>query len=478
MDRAYTLEQVSRWPPGNYVNPQLYGDYLPAVETVLLIFSSTAVILRITTRGFLLRSLGPDDLVILPAWGFAVVDSISHYKCLEYGWGRHMWDIDWRIAEDLLFWQWVSGWAFSFSVMFTKASILCFYLRFGSQKEFRIVVYCVLTFLIAWSLGLAIPLLAQCNPINSTWQFLSTTGLGGRKCISYDAYKKLSLAQGILNLCSDVILFCLPLSTVMAMKRPRKERAALIGLFSMGLLVCIFAALRLKALHKTFQGDVSWYGYELWLWVSLEVHFGIMIASLPGIRLLFITLFRKPPVFHEEEKSTLFSNPHLKMGASPAKKPGGRYFDDNLTTTTISALERNPDGGSGRTSMDTPPRVLQRLRLSPTKKQWLSPTKKQTLTVPEERPGFDFHAHHSTARNRHTTQSTLGQGADFEEIAVPPPSFGGFLVYKNTEISVTSESIEQARGGTSSSSRPKTPLSLSQISDDGEHDEVFKKGFL
>ncbi|KAF3096585.1 hypothetical protein TWF706_007638 [Orbilia oligospora] len=408
MDRAYTLSEVAQWPKANYVNPEVYGTYLPPVEGLLLALSSTAVILRVVTRGVVTRSLGIDDIIIIPAWGFAIADSLSHFKTLKYGWGRHMWDIDWRNAQDILFWQWVNGWAFSFSVMFTKVSILCFYLRVASEKGFRWAIYIVLAFFLAWSLGLAIPMIFQCQPVQTTWQLLGQ-----------------------------------------AMKRPMKERAALIGLFSLGLLVCIFAGLRLKALHKTFEGDHTWYGYELWLWVSLEVHIGIIIASLPGIRLSFIMLFRQVPLFtaHDQVESTLFSNPDLKLTANPLATSNGRYFDDNTTITTISAIDRSGSGSGahGNGMLKHSPSLLQRLKLA-------GGGHRSNKSITDEKD-FDFNSQIGRSRSA-TLQSTLGAGDDFEEIAVPPPTFGGFLVYKSTEITVTSEPAYGSHGN----GRPGSPL--------------------
>ncbi|KAF3090396.1 hypothetical protein TWF569_002881 [Orbilia oligospora] len=448
MDRAYTLSEVAQWPKANYVNPEVYGTYLPPVEGLLLALSSTAVILRVVTRGVVTRSLGIDDIIIIPAWGFAIADSLSHFKTLKYGWGRHMWDIDWRNAQDILFWQWVNGWAFSFSVMFTKVSILCFYLRVASEKGFRWAIYIVLAFFLAWSLGLAIPMIFQCQPVQTTWQLLGQ-GTAKRSCIPYESFKHLNMAQGGLNLMSDIILFFLPLTTVIAMKRPMKERAALIGLFSLGLLVCIFAGLRLKALHKTFEGDHTWYGYELWLWVSLEVHIGIIIASLPGIRLSFIMLFRQVPLFtaHDQVESTLFSNPDLKLTANPLATSNGRYFDDNTTITTISAIDRSGSGSGahGNGMLKHSPSLLQRLKLA-------GGGHRSNKSITDEKD-FDFNSQIGRSRSA-TLQSTLGAGDDFEEIAVPPPTFGGFLVYKSTEITVTSEPAYGSHGN----GRPGSPL--------------------
>ncbi|EWC47485.1 hypothetical protein DRE_00453 [Drechslerella stenobrocha 248] len=227
------------------------------------------------------------------------------------------------------------------------------------------------------------------------------------------------------------------------MRRPKKERASLIALFALGLLVCIFAGLRLKALWKTFGGDPSWYGYELWLWVSLEVHIGIIIASLPGIRLLFIIIFGKVPLFHASEvESTLLSDRNVKATARPASN-GRKYFNDNVTITTISALEIGPKvaDSSNNNGRDHPshPKVLQRLRLMSPKS---SPFENHRLSTGNS--DFDFDTELSLKRPKSASLSTIGTGDGFEEIAVPPPTFGGLLVYKNTEIHVTTESREDS----------------------------------
>ncbi|KAF3941052.1 hypothetical protein ABW19_dt0204030 [Dactylella cylindrospora] len=442
MDRAYTLEELANWPKGNYINPDLYGHYLPSVEATLLALSSATVILRLFTRGILFRSFGIDDAVIIPAWGFAILDSVSHLRSLQFGWGRHMWDVDWRQAPQILFWQWVNGWAFSFTVMFTKISILCFYLRFARELAFRRLIYITLAFLVTWSVGLAIPMIVQCQPIEGAWSFITSVKA---KCISNKTNEDLNLAQGCLNLLSDIILFCLPLQTVWSLKRPKKERAALIGLFALGLLVCIFAGLRLKAMYKTFDGDQTWYGYELWLWVSLEVHIGIIIASLPGVKPLFVMLLRKIPYFHKPDP-TLVSTPEIKF----ATHHEGEDLEDISSKSSITGLDP--------TNSKPDPQILRALRSMGTK---------LTKTFSDEK---DFATKtHKTAKSYMRSRSAtlnLSFGKDDEELAIPAQCLGGIVVYKSTEIVVTHESaveMEDLNGSYPNNLNPNNALHITDF---------------
>ncbi|KAF3920290.1 hypothetical protein AA313_de0209210 [Arthrobotrys entomopaga] len=130
-------------------------------------------------------------------------------------------------------------------------------------------------------------------------------------------------------------------------------------------------------------------------------------------------------------------------------------------------MEKTTNGSShGYGGKPTGPSLLQRLRISP--------EKEKSVPVPAEKDTFDFNVSMdprmvSMGRNRSsaTMQSTLGAGDDFEEIAVPPPTFGGYLIYKSTEISITSESIEEARERYET--RPKTPAMA--IGHHGHHDQ-------
>jgi len=67
MTRIPTLESVQSWPAPNYAHPVSRGNWLITVEIVLFVITALVVSLRIYTRGWVIKSFGIDDWLIIPA---------------------------------------------------------------------------------------------------------------------------------------------------------------------------------------------------------------------------------------------------------------------------------------------------------------------------------------------------------------------------------------------------------------------------
>src|SRR5688572_22882174 len=90
----------------------------------------------------------------------------------------------------------------NFAILFTKASILAFYLRFSVSKRFNIAVYFVLSIVVAYTLMGAFSFLYACQPMIRTW-VPSTPGT----CINVNAWYGTLVG---MNVFTDLILLLLP----------------------------------------------------------------------------------------------------------------------------------------------------------------------------------------------------------------------------------------------------------------------------
>jgi hypothetical protein len=96
---------------------------------------------------------------------------------------------------------------------------------------------------------------------------------------------------GVTNRCrfTDFLVCILPMPVLYRTQLPTRQRIGLISLFALGLFVCIAGIMRTYYAHfvvyETY--DVSWEGYNLWIWVALETDLGVIGGSIPSLKPLF-----------------------------------------------------------------------------------------------------------------------------------------------------------------------------------------------
>lgn len=59
---------------------------------------------------------------------------------------------------------------------------------------------------------------------------------------------------------------------------PRKQRAAVISLFSLGFLVTAVGCVRTWYIYKSLilESDQTWYAYPLWIAAAIEIDVGVV----------------------------------------------------------------------------------------------------------------------------------------------------------------------------------------------------------
>ena len=97
------------------------------------------------------------------------------------------------------------------------------------------------------------------------------------------------LSQAATTAVCDFIVWVLPLPALYRAKLPLAQRLALITLFSFGLVVVLAACIRTYWIHYVLQEtyDVTWYGFQLWMWTAIEVQLGIICGCVPWLKSLF-----------------------------------------------------------------------------------------------------------------------------------------------------------------------------------------------
>lgn len=97
------------------------------------------------------------------------------------------------------------------------------------------------------------------------------------------------VAHAVVTLTADFIVWILPLPALYRARLPLEQRLALIVLFSFGLVVVLAACIRTYWIHYVVEEtyDVTWEGFNLWIWTAVELHLGVICGCVPWLKSLF-----------------------------------------------------------------------------------------------------------------------------------------------------------------------------------------------
>ncbi|KAH7063919.1 hypothetical protein BKA63DRAFT_185026 [Paraphoma chrysanthemicola] len=250
--------------------------------TALTSLSLVIVSLRVYTRLFIVRNFGKDDCAMLIALLLTVGYLIAIFVLKDNGLGfsgkslkptQMVKQIQTTLAIEILYY---------FLVNAIKISILLFYLRIAAAKRLEVLSKSTIYFLATFCVVSVTVCLTQCIPLHKMWDF---TGLVEGKCINTTAF---FYTTSSVNIVMDIWILVLPITTLLKVQRPKREKAALVGVFSLGAFSCIASIVRLHSIKiYTKSTDPFFDAVPINLWSMVEVNVGIYCASIPSLKALF-----------------------------------------------------------------------------------------------------------------------------------------------------------------------------------------------
>lgn len=116
---------------------------------------------------------------------------------------------------------------YALSISFSKLSILAFYLRLSPARWFRMLVWCLIGFVSAYSIAYFLVNIFGCSPITASWDL----SIENKTCVdTLTSYMVLSIANIIMDCCT----LALPVPVVLPLQMARRQKISLILLFGMG----------------------------------------------------------------------------------------------------------------------------------------------------------------------------------------------------------------------------------------------------
>lgn len=268
-------------------------DRSGAVFVVTLVLSITAtvfVLLRLASKGLVVRKLTSDDYVIVLAWIFTCGLSVSIMLGAQRGLGA---------PDSQILPQWEDALkrsVYAFTVLYnpalmaTKTAILILYRRMAAAHPF-LRYASIATGVIVNLAGLVLTLISafQCHPVRAGYE----QNVDGT-CVDVVS---LYLSSAPINILTDLAILLLPLPILTRLRMEFKQKCALVATFVVGGFVTVVDVVRIIYLQNALREERMWsmnssitltqqppnFTYHAsfsLMWSAVEVNVGLMCACV------------------------------------------------------------------------------------------------------------------------------------------------------------------------------------------------------
>ncbi|GBF60139.1 hypothetical protein TMEN_2543 [Trichophyton mentagrophytes] len=271
-------EVIKSWPKPNYVNPEYAGPELAIIGVTFTTLSVIVMSLRMYVRLHLRKAASWDDWLMVAAMPFLMGISASAIVSTKYGWGFHIWDFKFSEFRQSRITSYICQVLFIPLMTLVKLSILASYLRFFTEKIYIRLAWIQVGLVLAWFVAFMVLMLIACIPLSNYWNSFLQKG-----CME-EEYR---LLPGIYsNAVMDVMILVTPCPALWKLHLPVRDRIVLIGMMCLGFISCVAGCVKSWYMYRTLVGtyDVTWEGYNVWVWTDLEINLAVICTSIPVLR--------------------------------------------------------------------------------------------------------------------------------------------------------------------------------------------------
>lgn len=142
--------------------------------------------------------------------------------------------------------------------------------------------------------------------------------------------------------------------TLYKLRLPPLQRIGLMMLFGVGIIIVVAGSVRAYWVHYVVFDtyDVTWYGYELWIWTAVETNVGVICGCVPGLKpLVFGVQARRNGTTQQSSRSfgSMGSRGHQRIQQHSHHSRGtrgGKEDDMELDTHALTTQDSHTIVGS------------------------------------------------------------------------------------------------------------------------------------
>ncbi|KAE8443717.1 hypothetical protein EG329_001397 [Mollisiaceae sp. DMI_Dod_QoI] len=184
----------------------------------------------------------------------------------------------------MLHWQYFHSLIVTVGISLIKLSVASFLLRLVPGKGYKIFLYCMIAFLVAFTCSSAGTLIFSCVPIRASWDAASEPNA---KCFSNATFTAIGMFNSCVNIVTDVLFATLPIPMVWNLQVNLRTKLSLIAILSLGFFACAASIVKTVIQTRVLSNPDSTRNDSYFIWNSIELYIGILAASLPSLRPLF-----------------------------------------------------------------------------------------------------------------------------------------------------------------------------------------------
>jgi hypothetical protein len=262
---------------------------VPILSTILCVLAFITLVIRLVSRRpELTGPFGWDDAIITLAYILAVpVVVFAHIGCPK-GLGKDIWMVPFPEIPNILRLFYLCQGFYVSSVNLVKIALLLFLLRVFPNYWFRRLCWLMVGIVALFGTAFTMFSIFQCSPINHVWN--QWDGIHEGKCINIYVG---SYVNAAINMTLDIVILLMPMPMLIKMNATysRRRKVHIMIMFSVGIVVTIFSALRVRTL-VSFGNLVNptWDYVDVAIWSMSEMFFGIICCCLPANKVFFMRI--------------------------------------------------------------------------------------------------------------------------------------------------------------------------------------------
>jgi len=179
------------------------------------------------------------------------------------------------------------------SVPLIKISVAIMLLRLLRGKYWKRFLYVIIAVQVVMAVFVTLMQTTRCVPIKGLWD----PAITDKKCWSEHAFRVSLSFTSVVTILTDVILSLIPLTFILNIKRPLRERLMIVLLMGLGMFASAASIAKTVVIQSYTESagpdNAMLSGMKIALWSAVEEQVGIIAACLPCLKSLFHRILRR-----------------------------------------------------------------------------------------------------------------------------------------------------------------------------------------